>query len=91
MLGPYLAHVHVKNVAWRPEGFREDGSVLWRAGWSPLRQGQVDLEAYFAALAAVGYDGWIALEDFSTEAPLAERTRDNLSYVRELRERTAGP
>jgi sugar phosphate isomerase/epimerase len=37
---------------------------------------------YFKALAAFGYDGWVTVEDFSTELPLAERTADNLEYLR---------
>lgn len=91
MLGPYLAHVHVKNVAWQVSGRRADGSAKWRADWAPLRDGQADLAAYFEALASVGYDDWITLEDFSTAVPLAERTRDNLRYVRELVGRTRRP
>jgi sugar phosphate isomerase/epimerase len=86
MLGDHLAHVHVKNVAWQTDGTRSDGSVAWRAEWSPLRSGQADLPAYFRALSAVGYDGWVTAEDFSIEIPLAERTRENLSYLRSLRE-----
>jgi sugar phosphate isomerase/epimerase len=88
MLGPYLAHVHVKNVAWRPVGWRPDGSTIWKEEWAPLRGGQADLEAYFRALHAVGYDRWVTVEDFSTEVPLADRTRDNLRYVREVAART---
>jgi sugar phosphate isomerase/epimerase len=80
MLGPYLAHVHVKNAAWQPDP--------WRVEWVPLRRGQADLSAYFMALDAVGYDGWVTLEDFSTDVPLEQRTADNLRYVRELRART---
>jgi len=86
MLGDHLAHVHVKNVAWREDGVRPDGSVAWRADWSPLRTGQADLSAYFRALSAVGYDGWVTVEDFSVDLPLLERTRDNLSYLRSLHE-----
>ncbi|WP_329100342.1 sugar phosphate isomerase/epimerase [Micromonospora sp. NBC_01699] len=84
MLGPYLAHVHVKNVAWRPVGQRSDGSTEWAEDWAPLPDGQADLGAYFDALGAVGYDGWVTVEDFSTVQPLAERTRDNLAYLRTL-------
>jgi hypothetical protein len=29
------------------------------------------------------YDGWITLEDFSTELRLAERTADNLAFIRD--------
>jgi sugar phosphate isomerase/epimerase len=86
MLGDHLAHVHVKNVAWQTDGTRPDGSVAWRADWSPLRSGQVDLSAYFRALSTVGYDGWVTSEDFSVDLPLAERTRDNLTYLRSLRD-----
>jgi sugar phosphate isomerase/epimerase len=88
LLGPYLAHVHVKNVAWRPTGHAADGATTWTAEWATLRDGQADIEAYFAALDAHGYDGWITVEDFSTELPLADRTRDNLAYLRDLRSRT---
>ncbi|RKR86219.1 sugar phosphate isomerase/epimerase [Micromonospora pisi] len=87
MLGPYLAHVHVKNAVWRPVGQRPDGSTVWAEQWAPLRDGQADLGAYFGALAEVGYDGWVTVEDFSTARPLAERTRDNLAYLRTLAER----
>ncbi|MEV6846855.1 sugar phosphate isomerase/epimerase family protein [Actinoplanes sp. NPDC051411] len=86
MLGDHLAHVHVKNVAWLADGTRPDGSVAWRADWSPLRSGQADLSAYFRALSAVDYDGWVTSEDFSVDLPLPERTRDNLAYLRSLRE-----
>ncbi|MEU8264331.1 sugar phosphate isomerase/epimerase family protein [Micromonospora sp. NPDC048999] len=87
MLGPYLAHVHVKNVAWLVTGTRADGGPRWSAEWAPLREGQADIEAYFAALRRFGYGGWVTVEDFSTVVPLAERTRDNLAYLRELDQR----
>jgi sugar phosphate isomerase/epimerase len=90
LLGEYLAHVHVKSVAWHPtEERRDDDSVVWRENWETLRDGQVDLDAYFAALAEVGYDGWVTLEDFSTTVPLEQRTADNLTFVRAAHERTA--
>ncbi|MVA76423.1 TIM barrel protein [Auraticoccus sp. F435] len=84
LLGPYLAHVHVKNAAWRPSGTREDGTVDWEFGWATLRGGQADVEGYLRALAEHGYDGWVTLEDFSTELPLEQRTADNLAYLRSL-------
>jgi len=87
MLGPHLAHVHIKNVAWLVTGTRADGGPRWSAEWAPLREGQADIEAYFVALRRFGYDGWVTVEDFSTAVPLAERTRANLAYVRELDQR----
>ena len=37
---------------------------------------------YFRALASVGYDDWVTVEDFSTELPLTERTAGNLAYLK---------
>ncbi|WP_025158629.1 sugar phosphate isomerase/epimerase family protein [Leifsonia aquatica] len=88
LLGPYLAHIHVKNAAWRAGERAADGTVHWRHEWAPLRTGVADVAAYLGALHAFGYDGWVTAEDFSTERPLAERTRDNLAYLREVEERT---
>ena len=80
-LGPYLAHVHVKNARWRQTGRREDGSLAWQTEWAPLAAGIVDLGDLFAALRQVGYDEWVSVEDFSTERPLADRVRENLRYL----------
>ena len=83
-LGPYLGHVHLKNARWRPAGRRDDGSLRWHAEWAPLTEGIVDLAELFRALAEVGYDSWVSIEDFSTERPLADRLRDNLATARRL-------
>jgi sugar phosphate isomerase/epimerase len=92
MLGPYLAHVHVKNAAWRPVGPSSvDGSTAWAEEWAPLPDGQADMAAYFRALHAAGYDAWVTCEDFSTAVPLAQRTRDNLAYLTALEKRTRQP
>lgn len=88
LLGPYLAHVHVKNVAWRPRYTAPDGTVHWAEEWATLREGQADVAGYLQVLARHGYDGWVTVEDFSTALPLAERTRDNLAYLREIHHRT---
>ncbi|MFF1877788.1 sugar phosphate isomerase/epimerase family protein [Leifsonia sp. NPDC058230] len=90
LLGPYLAHVHVKNVRWVPGEPETDGTVRWHHEWAPMRTGQADVDAYFTALHEVGYDGWVTSEDFSTELPLRERTLGNLAYLREVESRTRG-
>jgi sugar phosphate isomerase/epimerase len=87
LLGEYLAHVHVKNVAWQATGKADDGSTIWTDDWATLREGQADIEAYFRALRAYGYDGWVTVEDFSTALPLEQRTSDNLAYLRAIRQR----
>jgi sugar phosphate isomerase/epimerase len=83
MLGPYLAHAHVKNVAWSVSG-REQGIAHWQADWATMREGQADIAGYLKALRAHGYDAWVTCEDFSTALPLEERCADNLAYLRSL-------
>ncbi len=82
LLGPYLAHVHVKNPRWIADEPEADGTVRWRHEWAPLREGVGDIGAYLRDLHDVGYDGWIVSEDFSTDVPLEQRLRDNLAYLR---------
>lgn len=83
MLGPYLAHVHVKNTVFESTGVGDDGTVRYRGKAAALRRGQADLRAYLAELAQAGYDGWVVCEDFSTDLPLAQRSADNLAYLKE--------
>lgn len=83
LLGEYLAHVHVKNAVWQRTGQTGlDGDVRWESAWAPLREGIASVPDYFRALAEVGYDGWVTLEDFSTDAPLEERLIDDLAFLR---------
>jgi sugar phosphate isomerase/epimerase len=84
VLGPYLAHVHLKNARWQPASVRSDNRTAWRAEWAPLAHGMVNVEALFRALYDVGYDGWISFEDFSAEQPLGDRLRDNLTYTKRM-------
>jgi sugar phosphate isomerase/epimerase len=84
VLGSFLAHVHIKNAAWRVVGQRANGSAEWQAGFAPLREGAVDLKALFQALRAVGYDGWLSFEDFTPGGDLRARVHDNLAYIKEL-------
>jgi sugar phosphate isomerase/epimerase len=83
LLGEYLAHIHVKNARWvRGPGTDESGAAVWAHEWAPLQSGQASVLQYFRALAQIGYDGWVTVEDFSTELPLEERTGQNLEYLR---------
>jgi len=83
ILGPYLAHVHVKNAMWvlaeKPRG----GPFVWEARWSRLREGAGNWKTLMDALQAVGYDSWLSLEDFSDLAP-REKLADDLAYLKSL-------
>jgi sugar phosphate isomerase/epimerase len=78
LLGPYLAHVHIKNSAFE----RPTGGGVWEPRWAPLEDGVVDFGLVFEALEHVGYTGWLVLEDFSGVRPSREALRHNLEFVR---------
>ncbi|WP_409346041.1 sugar phosphate isomerase/epimerase family protein [Paenibacillus sp. MBLB4367] len=67
LLGPYLAHVHVKNAKWAPTGERKEGVSLWKSDWSPLDEGMINWKKLLGDLKAVGYDGYLGVEDFSEQ------------------------
>lgn len=79
ILGPYLAHVHIKNARFEPQD-----KGIWKALWSPLENGVVDFYNLFSALKAVGYEGWLALEDFSQTRPSREALRHNLAFIKTI-------
>ena len=88
LLGPYLAHVHLKNAAYA----RPEGGGVWRGRWAPLEDGVVDFNRLFDGLDRVDYDGWLVIEDFSAARPTREALRHNLDFVRGSRARhRAGP
>ncbi|MNY69141.1 hypothetical protein D3C86_2070330 [compost metagenome] len=57
--------MHVKNAAWSLTGEEEDGIKLWKSAWSPIDEGIVNWKQLFVDLKAVGYDGYLGIEDFS--------------------------
>ncbi len=67
LLGPYLAHVHVKNAGWQVKETTEDGSTVWHSEWKGLKEGMVPWRQVIADLIAVGYDGYLGVEDFSKQ------------------------
>ncbi|NED94238.1 sugar phosphate isomerase/epimerase [Phytoactinopolyspora alkaliphila] len=84
-LGPYLAHVQVKNGSTVPAGTRSDGTVEWKNTQLPLREGFADIPLLLQALDQVGYEGWVSVEDFSSLGgqTRTERIAANLQYLRE--------
>lgn len=80
LLGPYLAHVHVKNAGWYVKeagdtrdqaasspssGYDLPLSTSWQCHWAPLTEGMVDWVQMVRDLRAMGYDGYYGIEDFS--------------------------
>jgi sugar phosphate isomerase/epimerase len=60
LLGPYLHHVHLKNV----DAARDDDG-RWGYRWAHLDDGLVDVPHLLELLDRNGYDGWVSIEDLS--------------------------
>lgn len=84
VLGPYLAHVHIKNAGWVSEPAEAPREWTWKGVSMPMRKGVVDFKVLLTALKKVGYDGWLSFEDFSQEQSQADRVRDNLVFLKEV-------
>jgi sugar phosphate isomerase/epimerase len=82
LLGPYLSHVHAKNVAWEKTG-EENGVAKWQWKMVPIKLGQADWTTIVAALKKTGYDGWLSFEDFS-EVDTKTKLNDALVYLKRL-------
>jgi len=82
LLGPYLSHVHAKNMAWAKTG-EDNGVAKWERQMVAIKKGQADWTAVVSALKSVGYDGWLSFEDFSD---LDTRTKlsEALAYLKTL-------
>jgi sugar phosphate isomerase/epimerase len=80
LLGPYLAHVHLKNAAF----IRPDNGGVWQPRWMPLENGVVDFKNVLRSLMRVGYDGWLVMEDFSAARGSLETLTHNLTFIKNL-------
>ncbi|MGF7049669.1 sugar phosphate isomerase/epimerase [Paenibacillus sp. DS2015] len=68
LLGPYLGHVHFKNAIWC-RNHQSDTATwkeqTWKAQWASIDKGIVPWIEVMRDLKAVGYDGYVGIEDFS--------------------------
>jgi sugar phosphate isomerase/epimerase len=87
LLGPYLAHVHIKNARYYPP---EGGSGVWKARWSALEDGVVDWDELFGALKNAQYAGWLGVEDFSATYPTSEVLPHDIQFLQDAIARVYG-
>ncbi|TBL71076.1 sugar phosphate isomerase/epimerase family protein [Paenibacillus thalictri] len=87
LLGPYLAHVHVKNAFWLKhagDAVPAGGVTEWNPVWSDTQRGIVPWTQVIEDLKSVGYDGYVSLEDFSGTYPAGQMMRRFADYMRSL-------
>lgn len=84
----HLKDVHVEVMTKARETGRTDFDEWWADLCCPLGTGDVDLEPFLTELVAVGYDGWIVVEQDRAPTPIAEYTKvangqeANLAWLR---------
>jgi len=78
LLGPHMTHVHVKNSQW----LRTEGK--WAPTWAKMDEGIVDWAVVVDDLRAVGYDGYLSLEDFSEWDSVDDKLAADCEYMRKI-------
>jgi len=79
LLGPYLTHVHVKDVAVRMGGTTWCG---YTTGFTPLGEGWLRWPTILGILHRGGYRGWVAIENFSGLDRGPSRIADDVTWLR---------
>lgn len=80
ILGPYLAHVHVKNA----RHHYDENTASWQVQWSSIDEGVANWQQVIDALQAIGYDGWLSMEDFSMSKPTQESLAHHIQFLKKL-------
>ena len=83
LLGAYLQHCHAGG--WRPVPQEPDerGTVTWSYEGCDLAESILDIPQFIADLKAVGYEGFISIEDFRQIEP-REKLLRQITYLRSL-------
>jgi sugar phosphate isomerase/epimerase len=87
LLGPYLAHVQVKDVWHRSGGTSWDGTAT---GFAPLGQGTLRWPTIIGTLDAAGYHGWLSIENFTGLDLGPSRIAQDASWLRDMMEAAGG-
>lgn len=91
LLGPYLAHVHIKNYSWTIKENLEDGTYVWQSKPESLKKGQVNFRELLKALKSVGYDGYLSFEDFSPNETTEEKLKEDIIYLKKIYKEISNP
>ena len=83
LLGPYLKHCHAGG--WRPVAAdrRPDGTLNWKYDGCDLSDSILDIPQFVADLRAVGYGGFVSIEDFRA-IDYERKLAPQLAYLKRL-------
>jgi sugar phosphate isomerase/epimerase len=81
LLGPYLGHVHAGGHKPVEKGRDQLGTVAWQWPGVPMAEGLYSYPRLLAKLKAVGYGGFISIEDFRG-LPAEAKLKEGIAYLR---------
>ena len=84
LLGEYLSYVHVKNAVWKTVEALENGQVVWKPEWSPLKKGFANIPKLISTLKETGDQGYVSVEDFSNEEDTETKLKNNLKFLKSV-------
>ncbi|MCM8788398.1 MAG: sugar phosphate isomerase/epimerase [Candidatus Omnitrophica bacterium] len=83
ILGPYLIHVHFKNLIWKKNLVRKDGTVEWKPKSVPVNEGIIDWKDYIEQLKKAGYNGFLSNEDMDATRDIEQRLKQ-IDYLKQF-------
>ena len=83
LLGDYVAHVHAGGGQPVATERNEKGQLQYRWDTVDLADSIIDVPLFVSELKAMGYEGFISVEDFR-EMDLEEKISRQLKYLRSL-------
>jgi len=83
LLGPYLGHVHLGGHKPVEKDRDEWGTMQWEWEGAALADGLYDHPRLLRKLKAVGYRGFITVEDFRP-LPVEEKLAEGLAYLKQI-------
>ncbi len=83
LLGPYVGHVHAGGHRPVEKGADETGTTEWEWPGCPMAEGLYDYRRMMKKLKAMGYGGFISIEDFRPLPP-EEKLSEGIAYLRRL-------
>jgi sugar phosphate isomerase/epimerase len=88
-LGEYVAHVHAGGGRVAPGDRMESGPLSWTWDTCDPRDSVIDVAQFTSELAAMGYEGYVSVEDSRT-MPIEEKLSGQLGYLRSLEKAQKG-
>lgn len=82
ILGPYMAHVHLKNGKWLQGESDEDGTENYYPLFTECDKGHANLKGLIKTLKEIGYEGYLSVEDFTNSTETEAKLKHNLDFMR---------